>query len=64
MHYKEVKSLEDVREYVRTRDDRITLAWADMLFDMKHCGEEHTVGEFIAEADVQVIKGHFFGEEI
>lgn len=49
-----VTSIEDVEKYVKEHPhSQIGLAWADMLFDMEHAGENYTVSDFLTEADAQ-----------
>ncbi len=59
-----IETLEDVREYVRTHYNAISTAWGDMLYDMRHGGEEYTVEDFIKAADMQIAQGRVFATDL
>jgi len=53
--FREIGSLADVREYVKTHDEAIAVAWQDMLIDVDEFGEEYTLEDFLEEADMQIM---------
>ena len=57
--WKNVETIEEVREYVRrNHDSGIADAWRDMLADMTLYGSEYTMDDFHEEADIQAADGN------
>lgn len=53
----QVKTIEDIREYVADHNDYLAVLWSEMLFDMDNLGEEYEFDAFIEQADIAVRRG-------
>jgi hypothetical protein len=57
--WRNIETIEDVRVYVKHNPDSgISTAWEDMLVDIDIFGSEHTVDDFLEEADIQAMGGN------